>query len=62
MVVKNRFLPFREARRLRVFENRICRDENRERRRFHNEERHGLYSLPNIVRLMPAPGFSSTLP
>ena len=46
---------FKEGR----IENRILRrlfgpkrDENGEWRRFHNEELHGLYRLPNIVRVV----------
>ena len=52
-------LTLKEECRLRVFENRILRrifgpkrDENRERRRLHNEEFHGLYRSPNIVRVI----------
>jgi hypothetical protein len=49
-----------EERRLRVFENRVLRrifgpkrDEvTGERRKLHNEELNGLYSLPNIVRVI----------
>jgi hypothetical protein len=50
----------REDRRLRVFENRVLRgvfwpkrDEVRwEWRKFHNEELQGLYSSPNIERVI----------
>jgi hypothetical protein len=50
----------REERRLRVFENRVLRrifgpkmDEvTGELRKLHSEELHGLYSLPNIVRVI----------
>jgi hypothetical protein len=50
----------KEERRLRVFENRVLRrifgpkrDEVMgERRKLHNEEMNGLYSLPNIVRVI----------
>jgi hypothetical protein len=50
----------REERRLRVFENRVLRrifgskrDEvTGEWRKLHNEEMNGLYSLPNIVRVI----------
>ena len=52
-------LTLREECRLRVFEKRILRrvfgptwDENGERRRFHNDELHSLYSSPNIVRVI----------
>ena len=52
-------LTLREECRLRVFENRILRrifgpkrDENGEWRRLDNEERHGLYRSPNIVRVI----------
>ena len=46
--------------RLRVFENRVLReiigpkrDEKREeRRKLHNKELHGLYSSPNIIRMI----------
>jgi hypothetical protein len=49
-----------EERRLRVFENRVLRrifgpkwDEVKvEWRKLHNEELNGLYSLPNIVRVI----------
>jgi hypothetical protein len=49
----------REKRRLRAFENRVLRifgptrDEvTGERRKLHNEELHGLYSSPTIVRVI----------
>jgi hypothetical protein len=53
-------LTFREERRLRVFENRVLRrifgpkrDEvTREWRRLHNKELYGLYSSPNIIRMI----------
>jgi hypothetical protein len=53
-------LTFKEERRLRVFENRVLRilferkrDEvTGEWRKLHNEELNGLYSLPNIVRVI----------
>ena len=52
-------LTLREECRLRVLENRILRrifgpkrDENGEWRRLHNEDRHSLYSSPNIVRVI----------
>jgi hypothetical protein len=53
-------LTLKEERRLRVFENRVLRrifgskgDEvTGEWRKVHNEELNGLYSLPNIVRVI----------
>jgi hypothetical protein len=53
-------LTLKEERRLRVFENRLLRrifghkrDEvTGEWRKLHNEELNGLYSLPNIVRVI----------
>jgi hypothetical protein len=53
-------LTLKEKRRLRVFENRVLRrifgskmDEvTGEWRKLHNEELNGLYSLPNIVRVI----------
>jgi hypothetical protein len=53
-------LTLRDERSMRVFENRVLRgifwckmDEvTGEWRKLHNEELHGLYSLPNIVRVM----------
>jgi hypothetical protein len=53
-------LVLKEGRRLRVFENKVLRrifgskrDEvTREWRKLHNEELNGLYSLPNIVRVI----------
>jgi hypothetical protein len=53
-------LALREKRRLRVFENRVLRRISgpkrevvtQERRKFHNEELHDLYSSPNIVRVI----------
>jgi hypothetical protein len=50
-------LTLGEEHRLRVFENRVLRkifgpkrEEDGSRRKLHNDELHGLYSLPNIVR------------
>ena len=52
-------LTLREELRLKVFENRILRrifgpkrDENGECRKLHNEELHGLYRSPNIVKVI----------
>jgi hypothetical protein len=52
-------LTLKEERRLRVFENRVMRIFGRKRdevtgewRKLHNEELNGLYSLPNIVRVI----------
>ena len=53
-------LTLREERRLRVFENRVLRIIFRpkrvvvrgEWRKLHNEELNGLYSSPNIVRVI----------
>jgi hypothetical protein len=50
----------REERRLRVFENRVLgkifgpkRDEvTREWRKLHNEERHDMYTSPNVLRVV----------
>jgi hypothetical protein len=50
----------KEERRLRVFENRVLRrifgpkrdEEKGEWRKLHNEELNGLYSLPNMVRVI----------
>jgi hypothetical protein len=58
-------LTLREERRLRVFENRLLRrifgpkgDEvTGEWRKLHNEELNGLYSLPNIVRVIKSGRF-----
>jgi hypothetical protein len=55
-------LTLREEHRFRVFENRVLRrifgpmrDEVTEGwRKLHNEELHGLYSSPSIVRVMKA--------
>jgi hypothetical protein len=54
-------LTFREEHRLRVFENRVFRrifgperDEVTGLRKLHNEELHGLYSSPSIVRVIKA--------
>jgi hypothetical protein len=48
-----------EKHRLRVFENRLLRkifgpkrEEDGSWRRLHNDELHGLYSSPNIVRMI----------
>jgi hypothetical protein len=48
-------LTLREEHRLSVFENRIFgpkSDEDRSRRKLHNDELHILYSSPNIVRVI----------
>ena len=52
------FITLREECRLRIFENRILRrifgpkrDENKQWRRFHNEELHGLYRSPNVEEI-----------
>jgi hypothetical protein len=53
-------LTFREEHRLRVFENRVLRrifGPKRDEvmggwRKLHNEELHGLYSSPNISRMI----------
>ena len=53
-------LTFRKERRLRVLENRVLRrifgpkrdDVTREWRKLHREELNGLYSLPDIVRVI----------
>jgi hypothetical protein len=48
----------REEHRLRVFENRVLRifgpgrEEDGSWRKLHNDERHSLYSSPNIVRVI----------
>jgi hypothetical protein len=55
-------LTLREEHRLRVFENRVFRrifgpkrDEvTRGWRKLHNEELHGLYSSPSIIRVIKA--------
>jgi hypothetical protein len=54
-------LTLREEHRLRVFENRVLRrifgpdrDEVIGWRKLHNEELHGLYSSPGIVRVIKA--------
>jgi hypothetical protein len=51
----------REEHRLRVFENRVLRrifgpkrEEDGSWRKLHNDELHGLYSSPNIVRVIKA--------
>jgi hypothetical protein len=54
------FLTLREEHRLRVFERRVLRrifgpkrDEvTGDWRKLHNEERHNLYSSPNIIKLI----------
>jgi hypothetical protein len=51
-------LTLREEHKLRVFENRMLRtfgpkrEEDGSWRKFHNDELHGLYSSPNIVRVI----------
>jgi hypothetical protein len=51
-------LTLMEEHTLRVFENRVLRifgpksEEDRSWRKLHNYEFHGLYSLPNIVRMI----------
>jgi hypothetical protein len=51
-------LILREKTRLSVFENRVLRifgpkrEEDGSWRKFHNDELHSLYSLPNIVRVI----------
>jgi hypothetical protein len=52
-------ITFGEEHRLRVFENRILRkifrpkrEEEGSWRKLHNDERHSLYSSPNIVRVI----------
>jgi hypothetical protein len=54
-------LTLREEHRLRVFENRVLRIFGPKRdevmggwRKLHNEELHGLYSLPSIIRVIKA--------
>jgi hypothetical protein len=54
-------LTLREEHRLRVFENRVLRIFGPKRdevtvgwRKLHNEELHGLYSSPSIVRVIKA--------
>jgi len=56
--VRNLVSQFEEHR-LRVFENRVLRrifgperTENGSRRKLHYDERHSLYSSPNIVRVI----------
>jgi hypothetical protein len=56
---ETRSLTLREEHRLRVFENRVLRrifgpkrEEDRSRRKLHNDELHSLYSSPNIVRVI----------
>jgi hypothetical protein len=51
-------LTLREEHKLRVFENRVLkifgpnREEDRSRRKLHNDELHGLYTSSNIVRVI----------
>jgi hypothetical protein len=52
-------LTLRKEHRLRVFENRVLRgiftpkkEEDGSWRKLHNDELHGLYSSPNIVRMI----------
>jgi hypothetical protein len=52
-------LTFGEEHRLRVFENRVLRkifgpkrEEDRSRRKLHNDELHSLYASPNIFRVI----------
>jgi hypothetical protein len=52
-------MTLREEHRLRVFENRVLRkifgpkrEEDRSRRKLHNDGLHSLYSSPNIVRVI----------
>jgi hypothetical protein len=53
-------LILKEEHRLRVFENRVLRrilgpkreEVTKERRKLHNEQLNGLYSLPNVVRVI----------
>jgi hypothetical protein len=55
-------LTLREKHRLRVFENRVLRrvfgrkrdEATGDWRKLHNEELHGLYSSPSIVRVIKA--------
>jgi hypothetical protein len=59
---ENLYLRLREEHRLRVFENRVLRrifGPTRDEltggwRKLHNEELHGLYSSPSIVRVIKA--------
>jgi hypothetical protein len=62
MDVKTLSLTLREEHKLRVFENRVLRrifEPKRDEvtggwRKLHNEELHGLYSSPSIVRVIKA--------
>jgi hypothetical protein len=52
-------LTLRDEHRMKVFENRVLRkifgpkrEEDGSRRKLHNDERHSLYSSPNIVRVI----------
>jgi hypothetical protein len=51
-------LTLREEHKLRVFENRVLRifgpkrEEDISWKKLHNDELHGLYSSPNIVRVI----------
>jgi hypothetical protein len=57
-------LTLKEEHRLRVFENRVLRrifgskkyEVTGDLRKLHNEELHGLYSSPSIVRVIKARG------
>jgi hypothetical protein len=61
-IILSEFLTLREEHRLRVFENRVLRrifGPKRDEvtggwRKLHNEELHGLYSSPSIVRVIKA--------
>jgi hypothetical protein len=56
---ETRSLTLREENWLRFFENRVLRrisgpkrEEDGSWRKFHNDERHSVYSLPNIIRVI----------
>jgi hypothetical protein len=55
-IFKTLSLTLREEHRLRVFENRVLRRDEVTGgwRKLHNEELHGLYSSPSIVRVVKA--------